>query len=184
GHEVVIFLFTRRYEASWPIFAIAVSILPMNAIVLDPVTRAHSERFFFLRLRLIVLGVLTTVLALYASELGLVGVMASVFTAIASIWLVGVWRMSRMLEIGRTELRAFAPVGWIAASTLTAAAVAAVVHALVAGRPPVEVIAICAVVFGAVYATVLGLSGVIALAEVWSLLRDLRRAATGAGALF
>ena len=52
GHEVVIFLFTRRYEASWPIFAIAVSILPMNAIVLDPVTRAHSERFFFLRLRL------------------------------------------------------------------------------------------------------------------------------------
>ncbi len=48
GHEVVIFLFTRQYEASWPIFAIAVSILPMNAIVLDPVTRAHSERFFFL----------------------------------------------------------------------------------------------------------------------------------------
>ena len=183
GHEVVIFLFTRRYEASWPIFAIAVSILPMNAIVLDPVTRAHSERFFFLRLRLIVLGVLTTVLALYASELGLVGVMAAVFTAIASIWLVGLWRMSRMLEVGRTELRAFAPVAWIAAATLAAAAVTTVVHAMVAG-PPVRVIAICAAAFGAVYATILGLSGVIAIAEVWSLLRDLRRAATGAGALF
>ena len=56
GREVVVFLFTRQYEASWPIFAIAVMVLPMNAIVLDPVTRAHSERFFFLRLRLVVLG--------------------------------------------------------------------------------------------------------------------------------
>ena len=136
GHEVVIFLFTRQYEASWPIFAIAVSILPMNAIVLDPVTRAHSERFFFLRLRLIVLAVLTTVLALYAPELGLVGVMAAVFTAISTIWLVGVWRMARLLEVGRTELRAFRPVGWIAVSALAAAAVAAVVRTMVIGGRP------------------------------------------------
>ena len=154
----------------------------MNAIVLDPVTRAHSERFFFLRLRLIVLAVLTTVLAFYASEMGLVGVMAAVFTAISTIWLVGVWRMARLLEVGWIELRAFRPVGWIAVSTLAAAAVAAVVHSMVAG-PPVRVIAICAPAFGAVYATGLGLSGVIATAELRSLFQDLRRASTGAGAI-
>jgi len=182
GHEVVIFLFTRQYEASWPIFAIAVSILPMNAIVLDPATRAHSERFFFLRLRLVVLGALTTVLALYASELGLVGVMAAVFTAISTIWLIGVYRMYRLLEVGRTELREFRPVGWIAVSTLAAAAVAAVVRMMVVGLPPWQVIATCGAAFGAVYATGLSLSGVVARAELLSLFGDLKRASAGAGA--
>ena len=155
----------------------------MNAIVLDPVTRAHSERFFFLRLRLIVLGVLTTVLALYAPELGLVGVMAAVFTAISTIWLVGVWRMSRLLEVGRTELRAFRPVGWIAVSALAAAAVAAVVRTIVIGSPVWQVIAVCAVAFGAVYAAGLSLFGVMATAEVRALFHDLRRTAAGAGAI-
>jgi len=183
GHEVVIFLFTRQYEASWPIFAIAVAILPMNAIVLDPVTRAHSERFFFLRLRLIVLAVLTTVLALYAPVLGLVGVMAAVFTAISTIWLAGVWRMSRLLGVGRAELRAFRPVGWIAVSALAAAAVTVVARTLVLGLPEWQVIAACGIVFVAVYAIGLHLSGVMATAEVRALFDDLRRTAAGAGAI-
>src|SRR4029450_11408407 len=108
-------------RARWRAFPIPVSILPMNAIVLDPVTRAHSERFFFLRLRLIVLAVLTTVLAFYAWELGPGGVLAAVFTAIATIWLIGVWRMARLLEVGPAELRAFRPGGWIAGSALAGA---------------------------------------------------------------
>ncbi len=188
GHEVVILLFTRQYEASWPIFAIAVMVLPMNAIVLDPVTRAHSERFFFLRLRLVVLAVLTTVLALYASELGLVGVMGAVFTAVSGIWLIGVWRMARLLQVGWSELRAFRPVGWIAASTIAAAAVAFIVRALVVGapgpaRPDWQVIALCAAAFGAVYAAGLKLFGVLATEELRALWQDLRRVSSGAGAI-
>jgi O-antigen/teichoic acid export membrane protein len=183
GREVVVLLFTRQYEASWPIFAIAVLILPMNAIVLDPATRAHSERFFFLRLRLLVLGVLTTVLAFSAFELGLVGVMAAVFTATATIWLIGVWRMWRLLQMGPTELRAFGPVGRIAVATIAAGAVAAVVRPLVVGGPGWWVIAVCGAVFALVYAVGLSLAGVFALAEVRALGTDLRGVVTGAGAL-
>ena len=183
GREVVVLLFTRQYEASWPIFAIAVMILPMNAIVLDPATRAHSERFFFLCLRLTVLGVLTTVLALYASELGLVGVMASVFAAIASIWLVGVWRMWRLLEVGRAELRAFRPVGWIAASTFVAAGAAAVVRPFVVGGPGWYVIALCGASFGVVYAVGLAFGGVFAASELRSLWNDVRGVFAGSGAI-
>ena len=129
------------------------------------------------------LAVLTTVLALYAPQLGLVGVMAAVFTAISTIWLVGVWRMARLLEVGRTELRAFRPVGWIAVSALAAAAVTAVVRTMVIGAPEWQMIAVCAMAFAAVYATGLSLSGVLATAEVRSLFHDLRRAAVGAGAI-
>ena len=124
-------LFTRQYEASWPIFAIAVMVLPMNAIVLDPVTRALQRALLLpAACGSSCSAVLTTVLAFYAAELGLVGVMAAVFTAVLSIWLIGVWRMSRLLEIGRAELRAFRPVGWIAVSTIAAAACRAGVRGL------------------------------------------------------
>jgi O-antigen/teichoic acid export membrane protein len=183
GREVVTFLFTRQYEASWPIFAIAVMILPMNAIVLDPVTRAHSERFFFLRLRLAVLAVLTLVLAFYAAELGLVGVMASVFTAVASIWVVGVWRMARLLEVGRTELRAFRPIAWTAAAAIVAALVTVGVRAMVVGARPWQVIAICAATFAPIYAAGLALAGVVAASELVGLVQDVRRVTTGAGAM-
>ncbi len=154
----------------------------MNAIVLDPATRAHSERFFFLRLRLLVLGILTTVLALYASELGLVGVMGAVFTAIASIWLIGVWRMARLLQVGPSELRAFRPVGWIGVATVVAGAVAAAVRLLVVGGPGWWVIAVCAAAFGLVYAFSLNLSGIVAVSELRSLWNDVRGVFTSAGA--
>jgi O-antigen/teichoic acid export membrane protein len=184
GREVVIFLFTRQYEASWPIFAIAVMILPLNAIVLDPVTRAHSQRFFFLRLRLIVLGILTTVLAFYAAELGLAGVMAAVFTAIATIWLIGVWRMAKFLEVGRVELRAFHPVVKIAAASVAAALVAAMVRALVVGAPVWQVIFVTGAAFLPIYVAGLSLSGVVAIDELRALWQDMRRVSAGAGAMF
>jgi O-antigen/teichoic acid export membrane protein len=183
GREVVIFLFTRQYEASWPIFAIAVMVLPMNAIVLDPVTRAYSERFFFLRVRLVVLAVLTTVLAFYSPELGLAGVMGALFTAVTCIWLIGVWRMVRMLEVGRAELRAFRPVAWIAAAAIAAAAVAAAVRAPLVGGPGWQVIAASGSAFVAIYAVGLRVSGVIAAEEMVGLWRDLSRTASGAGAI-
>ena len=182
GHEVVIFLFTRQYEASWPIFAIAVSILPMNAIVLDPVTRAHSERFFFLRLRLIVLAVLTAVLALYAPQAGtrrrdgrrLHGDLDH---------LAGRCVADVAAARSRADRTARVPAGrLIAVSALAAAAVTAVVRMTVIGAPEWQMIAVCAMAFAAVYATGLSLSGVLATAELWSLFHDLRRAAVGAGA--
>jgi O-antigen/teichoic acid export membrane protein len=183
GREVVVFLFTRQYEASWPIFALAVMVLPMNAIVLDPVTRAYSERFFFLRVRLVVLAALTTVLALYSFELGLVGVMGAVFSAVTCIWLVGVWRMVRLLEVGRAELGAFRPIAWIAVAAVTAAAVAAVVRATVVGGPGWYVILASGSVFAVVYVVGLRLSGVVAAEEMVGLWRDLCRTSSGAGAI-
>jgi O-antigen/teichoic acid export membrane protein len=183
GREVVVFLFTRQYEASWPIFAIAVCVLPMNAIVLDPVTRAHSERFFFLRLRLAVLAVLTVLLATRSPELGLVGVMAAVFTAVAVIWVVGVVRMARLLEIGRVELRRFHAVGWIAASAVGAAVIAAIVRLEVVDRPGWQVIAASAAAFGVAYAAGLRATGVVAADELGAIWRDLRRVSSGTGAI-
>jgi hypothetical protein len=147
------------------------------------VTRAYSERFFFLRVRLVVLAALTTVLALYSFEIGLVGVMGAVLAAATCIWLIGVWRMVRLLGVGRAELRSFHPIAWIAVAAAAGAAAAAVVRATVVGGPGWYVILASGAAFAAVYAAGLRLSGVIAGAEMVGLWRDLCRTSSGAGAI-
>jgi O-antigen/teichoic acid export membrane protein len=175
GREVVILLFTRQYVESWPIFAISILVLPLNAIVLDPVTRAHSQRFFFLRLRLAILAALTLLLWTSARELGLVGIIAAVVAAPILIWIVGVVRMVRLLEVGPSELRLFGHVGWIAASTAGAAAAAALARASQAHRPEWLIVGVAAVAFAAVYAAGLRATGVIAGSEIAGLWLDVKR---------
>jgi O-antigen/teichoic acid export membrane protein len=174
GREVVILLFTRQYVESWPIFAISILVLPLNAIVLDPVTRAHDQRFFFLSLRLSILAALTLLLWTSAPALGLVGIIAAVVTGPVLIWIVGVVRMARLLEVGAAELRLFRHVGWIAASSLAAAAAAAVARAAQAERPEWQMVAVAGVAFAAVYAAGLRLSGVISAGEIGALLQEIR----------
>jgi hypothetical protein len=91
--------------------------------------------------------------------------------------------MVRLLDVGRAELRAFRPIGWIAVAAVVAAVVSAVVRASLVGGPGWQVIAASGAAFVAVYAVGLRLSGVIAAEELIGLWRDLRRTSSGAGAI-
>jgi hypothetical protein len=177
GREVVILLFTRQYVESWPIFAISILVLPLNAIVLDPVTRAHGQRFFFLGLRLAILAVITVVLWTSARELGLVGIIGVVVAGPIAIWIVGVARMAQLLSVGAAELRLFRPVALIGVSTLAAAGIAAAARASQAGRAEWLVVGVAGVAFAAAYALGLRLTGVLAATEIAAMWRDVRRMA-------
>jgi O-antigen/teichoic acid export membrane protein len=181
GREVVVLLFTEQYVASWPIFAISVLALPLNAIVLDPATRAHSERFFFLRMRLVVLAVLTLILWSSAARLGLVGTIAVVVGASYLTWAISLYRMIRLLEVGRADLVGFRHVGWIAASTVAAGVAAAIARLLLLGQPTWIVIAGAGIVFTVVYLAFVKLSGVVATEELGAIGRDVRKLWTGRG---
>jgi hypothetical protein len=79
GPEFIRFLFTNRYAASWPIFAVNLTMLPASILLLDPIFRAHSEeRFFLLRLRIGIILAQALVLFLWTLPLGLVGVISVV----------------------------------------------------------------------------------------------------------
>jgi O-antigen/teichoic acid export membrane protein len=179
GREVVVLLFTEQYAASWPIFAISVLALPLNAIVLDPVTRAHGERFFFLRMRLVVLGAITLILWTSAARLGLAGTIAVVVGASYCTWGIGLYRMIRLLEVRRADLALFRHVGWIAAATAAGGVAAAMARTVLLGRPEWMVIAGAGVAFAVVYLTGVKLSGVVATEELVALWRDVQRMWSG-----
>ena len=48
GPELIKLLFTNRYAESWPVFAVNLTLLPLNILMLDAIFRAYaSQRFFF-----------------------------------------------------------------------------------------------------------------------------------------
>ena len=175
GRDLVIFLFTKQYADSWPIFAVARLMIPLSVIVLDPITRAHEERFFFLRLRMAVLAVVIVVLWAGAPRIGLVGVISVVVGAGMFTWSVAVIRMARMLGFGARDLPLFRPVALIAASSVVAALVSALARATLAEDPAWLALAAAGPAFAVTYAAGLWLTGVVAKAEVAHLWLDVSR---------
>jgi O-antigen/teichoic acid export membrane protein len=172
GPDVLALLYTPTYAGSWPIFAVSLTLLPFGVLVLDPVTRAHDQRFFMLRLRLALLAAVTVVLWQWSSDLGLVGVIATVVAAqVAGIAFTAI-RMARMLGMRRSDLRLFAGVGRAAASAAAAAGVTALLRIWVGG-PPWLVLAACAAVFAVLYAAAAIWSRALRLSEIRTLLTDI-----------
>jgi O-antigen/teichoic acid export membrane protein len=182
GRHVVELMFTPRYIESWPIFAVSLLPLPLSILVLDPVIRAHQERFFFLRLRIAVLAVVVAVLWTSAASLGLVGVIAVVVASTYFTTGVALIRMARLLSVRAPDLERFRPVAAIALAAAVAAVAAAAVRLALDGQRPVLVIAATAPVFGAIYALGLWLWNVVSTEEISTLWHDLRRRGPGSRA--
>lgn len=175
GRDLVIFLFTKQYADSWPIFAVSRLMIPLSVIVLDPITRAHEERFFFMRLRMVVLAVITLILWTSARTIGLVGIVSVVVGAGMFTWSVAVIRMSRMLGFGVRDFALFRPVALIAASSAVAALASSLARATQPEYPAWMALAVATPVFAITYAAGLALTGVIAKAEVAHLWVDISR---------
>jgi O-antigen/teichoic acid export membrane protein len=176
GPDVIAVLFTRQYADAWPVFAVSLTILPFGVIVMDPVTRAHDERYFFLRLRLLLFATSTTVLALWSRELGLVGVIGAVVTAYLAGWCVSAIRMGRLLGMTRSDPRLFADLAWIGGAAGLAGVGAALVRADLSGLPPFVSILACGAAFAPVYVGAVLLARVVRPGEVRTLWRDARLA--------
>jgi O-antigen/teichoic acid export membrane protein len=166
GPELIRLLFTDRYLASWPIFAISLTVLPFSVLVLDPVTRAHSERYFFVRFRIVLFIALTATLWFASEALGLYGIIAAVVGAHLTGWFIAAVRMARLLEARRRDAALFADVGRIAAAAIGAGLLCAWIRAQLQGAPAWEVLALCAPPFAAVYAIAVGRAGIVTPREV------------------
>ena len=173
GREVITVLFTAQYLASWPLFAVYLLVIPFGVIVLDPITRAHaSQRFFLLRLRLVLLAVTVALLGPATRWLGLTGAVAVIVIVQFTGTLCAGIRLSQVMHLRRHDFVQFAPLWRIGAAALLAGAVAAAVRLALGGSHPVTILAGCAAVYAVAYAGLVFAGGIIEAAE-WAALRGL-----------
>ncbi|HTC34693.1 MAG TPA: oligosaccharide flippase family protein [Bryobacteraceae bacterium] len=152
GREFIRVLFTARFADSWPIFAVNLTLLPLGILLLDPLYRAFEhERYFLLRLRLLLAAALILTLALFTARLGLLGVIAVVVLIAVFERIVMAIHFGRLLGVTRRDAVLLRDVGKLALAALAAGVVADVIRLLLARESAFAILAICGVAFALVY---------------------------------
>jgi O-antigen/teichoic acid export membrane protein len=168
GREVIILLFTDRYVASWPIFAINLTVIPLALIAsaYDPVIRAYPEhRYFLIRLRAVLLVVLLATLWLTTKYYGPIGAIAAVVGVSSIERLVTAVRYAKVLGFTRRDAVLFRDPGKLAVSALAAGLLTMVARSLMVDARPLFELAACGLVFTLAYASLVLASGVVTLEE-------------------
>src|SRR5258708_24271916 len=128
GREFIRFLFTDRYVDSWPVFAVNLTLLPLSVILYDPLCRALAEqRYFLIRLRIVLVLALIPLLWFCTAHFGLVGAISVVVIAnLADRAIVSI-RFGYVLGFTRRHVVLFKDIAKLAFAALAAALVTAVV---------------------------------------------------------
>ena len=152
GREFLTFLFTRQYAASWPVFAINLTMLPLSILVSDPIMRAFAEQRSFLpKLYAALVGLLFVALWLGTRRFGLIWAIA-VVVGVNVIGRAATWvKIGSMLNIRFRDLALLKDVGKIALAALLASVITAFTRTLVHGLPPFFMLAVCAAMFGVIF---------------------------------
>ena len=163
GLEFLTFMFTGVYAASWPIFAINLTMLPLSLLEVDAVTRAYkSHRFFLVRLQIVLSIVNAFSLWFAISRFGLVGAISVVVGVNLILRVVLVLRFSRVLGAKPSDLKLFKDVGKVAIASVLAGLLCFLVRSLIMVNysSPIIILAGCFLVFATVYVGVILMLGV------------------------
>ncbi len=107
------------------------TLLPLGIVLLDPLYRAFErERYFLLRLRLVLAAVLIMALWFFTARLGLLGVIGVVVTIATSRTGVMAIHFGRLLGVTARDVVLLRDIGKLAIAALAAGVVAGVVRLL------------------------------------------------------
>ncbi len=156
GQEFIRWLFTDAYIQSWPIFAINLTLIPFYVITLDPIVRAFAEqRYFLLKLRLLLFAVLVLGLWFAVGTFGLLGAIVVVVSISLFEHLVVTYRSARLIGVERGDLRLLTDVGKLGLAAIVGAAGALATRSFVVGLRPFYVLVFTGIVFLVLYVAVL-----------------------------
>ncbi len=152
GREFIRVLFTPRFADSWPIFAVNLTLLPLGIVLLDPLYRAYEhERYFLLRLRLVLAAVVILTLWRFTARLGLLGVIeVVVLTAIVERSVMAL-HFGRLLGVTARDAVLLRDIGKLALAAMAAGVMADVIRLLLVRESAFAVLAICGGAFAVVY---------------------------------
>jgi O-antigen/teichoic acid export membrane protein len=152
GREFIRVLFTARFADSWPIFAVNLTLLPLGILLLDPLYRAYQrERYFLLRLRLVLAAVLILTLWMFTARLGMLGVISVVVMIAAFERAIMAVHFCRLLGITAHDLVLLRDVGKLAEAALAAGMIAALIRLILLPEGALVELAGCGAAFAVVY---------------------------------
>ncbi|MFL6213168.1 MAG: glycosyltransferase [Blastocatellia bacterium] len=168
GRDFLSLLFTDQYLASYPIFAINITLIPLAIITsaCDPVIRAYAEhRFFLLKARVLLLTLLIVALWFVTGHYGMVGTIATAISVNLIERAVTLAKVGRVLHVSRQDLRLLKDIGKLTMATVTASLMAMMARASLPGTGSFLRLLVCGVVLSAIYLISLHLLGVLTDAE-------------------
>ena len=152
GREFLTALFTPQYSASWPIFAINLTMLPLSIMVLDPIMRAYAEHRNFLPKLYSVLSILLALaLWLGIGRFGLVAAIATVVVVHMIGRLATAIKVAYMLDVRWEDATLLKDVGKVAIAAAVAAIITALGRILLSDLSPLPSLAVGAAIFGVAF---------------------------------
>ena len=152
GPEFIRFLFTDRYASAWPVFAIYLTLLPISMILYDPLYRAFADqRYFLIRLRIVLLAALIPLLWFGSAQFGLVGAISAVVVVLAAERVVTLIRFSRILGVSWTDVPLALDIGKLALAAGGAGLATMFLRVHLLAHKPFFVLAVCGTAFAVIY---------------------------------
>jgi hypothetical protein len=152
GHDLIVLLYTKTYEASANIFLVSITLLPLGVLLLDPIIRAYKDlRNFLLGVRIAVFVALFCALGPVIHRFGMMG---AAVTAVAAQFLERVviaWTAARAVEAEARDIRLYADLFKVIAVTVCGGAVAYLVRNLIPASLLVPRIIAVGLCVGAIY---------------------------------
>jgi O-antigen/teichoic acid export membrane protein len=99
GHDLIVLMYTWRYEKSAIIFSIAITLLPLSVFLMDPIVRAYKElRNFALGVRIASFAFLFLLLSPVINRFGMLGAVIIAVGAQAVERFVLAWKAARTVD--------------------------------------------------------------------------------------
>lgn len=154
GQEFLTFMFTSAYAESWPIFAINLTLLPLCLLDVDAVARAYKgQRFYLVKLQVVLSVVMVFALWYGISRFGLVGAISAVIAINFILRVLLAVRFSRVLGMKLKDLWLLLDVGKVALAAAVAGLFCFFVRSAImaGGARPLTIMVGCFMVLVAIY---------------------------------
>ena len=150
AREFIVFLFTRRYIASAPIFMVWSAMILLTTLQVDGVMRVFAQTRFLLVLNLMRLAIVAGLIRWSLGEFGLLGAVLVTVLATVLFKAAALIRMKRLLRIGAVDLLPWRSLGAVLAAAGCGALVVLGVKSQI-HVPPLPLILATGVAFAATY---------------------------------
>jgi O-antigen/teichoic acid export membrane protein len=151
AHDVIVLLFTPRYTASVPIFAVSTLAIALGAFQVDSVLRVYARTRFLIVMNLIRLAVVVAGITWAISAFHLIGAIGITIAGMAIAKAIALWRISTIFGVSMTRVLPWGSLARTTTIVLTTAAVVFWIRPVFSGLPVLVHGASIAALFAAIY---------------------------------